>query len=60
MAQLNQMEVQSIRECVGSHRTIAAKLNDYSEKCTDSQVKQMFSKAAQDAANSANQLLQLL
>lgn len=60
MANLNQMELSSIRESVSSHKTMCAKLTDYSEKCTDPQIKQMFQKAATEADKSAQDLLQML
>lgn len=60
MASLNQMELSSIRETVASHKTMSAKLTDYAESCTDSQIKQMFQKAATDADKSAQNLLQML
>jgi len=60
MAGLSQMEFNSIREIAGGHITCAHKLNDYASKCTDPQIKQMFEKAAKDAANSAQKLAGML
>ena len=60
MANLSQMEFNAIREISGCHTTSAHKLNEYAEKCTDGQIKQMFQKAAQDAAKSAKNLAQML
>ncbi|MCL2236242.1 MAG: hypothetical protein FWB98_07375 [Defluviitaleaceae bacterium] len=60
MAGLSQMEFNSIREVAGGHVTTAHKLNDYAQKCTDPQIKQMFTKAAQDAMNSAQKLAGML
>jgi len=60
MAQLNQMELNSIREIVAGHQTMAAKLTDYASKCQDTQIKQMFEQASQEANKSAQNLLQML
>ena len=60
MPNLSQMEFNAIREAAGCHITVASKLNDYAQKCTDGQIKQMFQKAAQDATKSAQTLAQML
>ena len=60
MSNLSQVELSSIRECVGGHVTTAHKLNDYAQKCTDPQIKQMFTKAATDAMNAAQKLAGML
>jgi len=54
------MEYNSIREVAGAHITCANKLNEYAQKCTDGQIKQMFEKAAQDATSSAQKLAGML
>ncbi|MDR2650002.1 MAG: hypothetical protein LBB94_09860 [Clostridiales bacterium] len=53
-------ELNSIREVVSSHQTTANKLNDYANQCQDQNIKQMFTTAAQDAAKSAQNLIQML
>jgi len=60
MPNLSQMEFNAIREISGSHLTSACKLGQYAEKCTDGQIKQMFTKAAQDAGKSAQTLANML
>jgi len=60
MANVNLQELNSIRECVGSHQTTSAKLSEYANKCTDPQVKQMFSQASTQAAQAAQKLTQML
>lgn len=60
MPNLSQMEFNAIREITGCHITSACKLNEYAEKCTDGQIKQMFSKAAQEAGKSAQTLANML
>ncbi|MCL2337914.1 MAG: hypothetical protein FWC60_10910 [Firmicutes bacterium] len=60
MANLSQSEVNSIREVVMAHQTMACKLSQYANDCNDTHVKQMFTKASQDARNSAQNLIQML
>ena len=60
MADLTESELQHLRHLIGSHETIYQKLNSYSSQAVDPQIKQMFSKAAQDALNSKQKLLGFL
>ncbi len=60
MPNLNLNELNSIREVVTCHQLVSHKLQDYSNKCTDSQIKQMFGQAAQKAQDSANNLISML
>ena len=60
MSNSSQMEFNAIREIASGHVTCACKLNDYAQKCTDPQIKQMFTKAAQDAQKSAQTLAGML
>ena len=60
MAQLNQMELQHLRELIGSHDTAYQKLSTYAQQATDPQIKQMFQKSAQDAQNTKQKLLSML
>ena len=60
MSGLSQMEFNAIREIAGGHITIATKLNEFAQKCTDPQIKEMFQKAAQDAKKSARALTEML
>ena len=57
---VNLSELNSIRECVTSHQTVAAKLDDFANKCSDPQVKQMFSQASKQATQAASKLTQML
>ena len=57
MADLNQVELQNLRHLIGAHDTSYQKLNNYANSCTDEQVKQMITKAAQDALNGKQKLL---
>jgi len=60
MPGFSQSELNSIREVVACHQTTANKLTDYANQCQDQTIKQMFTKAAQDANKSAQNLIQML
>ena len=60
MSNVNLQELNSIRECVSAHQTTSAKLHEFASKCTDQQVKQMFSQASSQATQSAQKLTQML
>ncbi len=53
---LSQMELENLRHIVDSHQTMAGKLNEYSNRCQDAQVKQMFKDGAQSAKTTVQQL----
>jgi len=48
MADLTQVELQHLRHLIGAHETAYQKLNAYSAQAVDPQIKQIFSKSAQD------------
>ena len=52
---LSQQELQNLRHIIDGHKTMVAKLNDYASRCKDSQIKQMFSQAAQSAQTTVQQ-----
>jgi len=60
MANLNQVELQNLRHLIGAHDTSYQKLNNYANQCVDPQIKQMFTKAAQDSLNTKQKLLTFL
>lgn len=60
MADLTQIELQNLRHLIGAHDTSYQKLNAYANQCVDPQIKQMFTKAAQDALNTKQKLLTFL
>lgn len=60
MANLNKLELQNLRHLIGAHCTIEKKLNYYAEQCTDSTLKQMLQKDAQDAKASKDKLMGFL
>jgi len=60
MSNLNQSELNSIREMVGGHQTAACKLEDYANMCTDPNIKQMFSQGSKDAKKNAQDLINMI
>ena len=60
MANLNQVELQHLRHLIGAHETAYQKLNTYSSQAVDPQIKQLFTKAAQDSLNTKQKLMTFL
>ena len=60
MANLTQIEVQNLRHLIEKHDTAYQKLNNYASQSVDPQIKQMFTKAAQDSLNTKQKLLTFL
>lgn len=60
MANLNKLELQNLRHLIGAHCTIEKKLNFYSQQCTDTALKEMLKKDAEDAKNSKAKLMGFL
>ena len=60
MANLTQVELQNLRHLIGAQDTSYQKLNTYAAQCVDPQIKQIFTKAAQDALNTKQKLLTFL
>ncbi len=60
MVNLNEMELQNLRHFIGAHDTIYQKFNTYSAQAVDPQIKQIFTKAAQDSLNTKQKLMTFL
>ena len=60
MTDLTQVELQHLRHLIGTHETAYQKLNTYANQVQDEQIKQMFSKSAQDALNTKQKLMGFL
>jgi len=60
MTNLTQSELNSIREVVTGHQTMACKLSNFAGQVQDPNIKQMFTKAAQDARTAAQNLVEML
>ena len=60
MANLSQVELQNLRHLIGSQDTSYQKLTNYANNCVDPQIKQMFTKSAQDSLNTKQKLMSFL
>ena len=60
MANLNQAELQNLSLLIGAHDTSYQILYTYSSQCVNPQIKQLFSKSAQDALNTKQKLMSFL
>lgn len=60
LSNITQIELENIREIVGSHKLMATKLETYAQQCQDPQIKQMFSQGAQSAKTTVQNLTQSL
>ncbi len=60
MADLTEAELQHLRHLIGAHETSYQKLNTYASQAVDPQIKQIFSKAAQDSLNTKQKLMGFL
>ena len=60
MAELKQRELQKKRHIIRAHETAYQKLNTYSSQAVDPQIKQIFTKSAQDALNTKQKLMTFL
>lgn len=60
MANLTQIELQYLRHLIRENETTYQKLNTYASQAVDPQVKQIFTKSAQDALNTKQKLMSFL
>ena len=60
MADLNQVELQNLRHLIASSDVTYQKLNTYASQAVDPQIKQVFTKSAQDALNTKQKLMSFL
>ena len=60
MPNLNELELQNLRHLIGSHETIATKLDYYAQHCTDPAIIQQLQKDAQDARSNKQNLMGFL
>lgn len=60
MPQLNQMELQGLRHLIGIHETTLKKLDEYAQRATDPEIKQMFQQSAQSARATKQKLMSFL
>ena len=60
MENLTQIELQNLKNLIDHHETLYKKLNTYQTQVEDSQVKQIFTKAAQNSLNIKQKLISFL
>ena len=60
MADITQIELQNLRHLIGASETSYQKFNSYAEDCVDPQIKQLFTKSAQDSLNIKQKLMTFL
>lgn len=60
MPNLTELELENLRHIIGGHATVANKLDQYAQQCTDPQLKQMLQQDAQAARNTRQQLMSFL
>jgi spore coat protein CotF len=60
MANLTQIELQNLRNLIGNHETAYQKLSTYASQAVDPQIKQLFTKSAQEAINTKQKLMSFL
>lgn len=60
MPNLNQVELQNLRHLIGSQGTSYEKFNAYASQCVDPQIKNLFTKSAQDCLNIKQKLMSFL
>lgn len=60
MTNLNQMELQNLRKFIEDYENSFDKLNHYADMAVDPQIKQLLTKASQDAMNSKQKLITFL
>lgn len=60
MTNLIQTELYDLKKIIKENEILYQKFNDYATKSTDEQVKQLFTKGAQDALNAKQKLMSFL
>lgn len=60
MTQLNQMELQNLRELIGCHDTLVHKLKFYSNQCNDPQLRSMMEQSSKSASDTKDRLISFL
>lgn len=60
MLEITKIELKSIEYLIKLNKAFYQKLNIYSEKCNDAQIKQLFTKTAQDILDTKQKLMDFL
>ena len=56
MPNITQVELQNLKHLIGTREVSYQKLNTYAGQCVDPQIKQFFTKLAQDSLNTKQKL----
>ncbi|WP_028403021.1 hypothetical protein [Ectobacillus panaciterrae] len=60
MQNLTELELENLRHLIGGHSTVANKLDEYAQQCTDPQLKQILQQDAQSARTTRQKLMTFL
>ena len=60
MSNLNQIELQNLRNLINAQDTSYQKFNTYASQSVDPEIKQLFTKSAQDCLNTKQKLVSFL
>ena len=60
LGNINQLELQNLREIIGAHQNMATKYDFYSNQCQDPQIKQLFKQSSQEAQTTVTNFINSL
>lgn len=60
MTNLTQLELQNLKQIISENETMYQKINIYASQAVDPQIKQMFTKSAQEMLNTKQKLMSFL
>lgn len=60
MSNLSELDLQNLRHLIGGYETSHCKMDAYANSATDPEIKQYFTKAAQSAMQTKQELMQFL
>ena len=60
LGNINQLELQNLREIIGSQQNAATKYDFYSNQCQDPQIKQLFKQSSQAAQTTVTNFINSL
>ncbi|NLW21659.1 MAG: hypothetical protein GXY88_00125 [Tissierellia bacterium] len=60
LGNINQMELQNLREIIGAHQGMVTKFDFYANQCQDPQLKQLFKQSSQDAKETVTNFINSL
>ncbi len=60
MSNISELDLQNLRHLISGYETTHCKMSEYASNATDQTVRQFFTKSAQSALESKEQLMQFL